>query len=139
MYSREQVDLACEVLSLCMSNLTLGESTTRYDSSLEAALKHPYVPVRIMALTEIERSVKQDEPVHDLCRRISFLNSVIECIGNEDLSVATKATNIVTAIGLTDFGLSTLTSANVVDKIRDVMSINEIVRLRVFEVGKCVD
>lgn len=52
MSCRDQVDLACEVLTICMSNLSVGETTERYTDSLIRALNHPSANVRLMALKE---------------------------------------------------------------------------------------
>ncbi|KAG5893053.1 hypothetical protein JTB14_014833 [Gonioctena quinquepunctata] len=129
----EQVDLACEVLSLCMNNLNLGESTNKYDVPLERALNHPYPPVRLMALKEIERNISKEESIIDICKRPSLFNGVLRSIGNEDIAVAKKASDIIALIGLSDLGLKTLISYDVMKVAHEVMSINEVTRLRVYE------
>ncbi|KAF7268905.1 hypothetical protein GWI33_018007 [Rhynchophorus ferrugineus] len=68
----EQVDLACDVLSLCLSNLTLGESTNRYGNALERALIHPYSAVKLMALKEIKRSLLNEEVIYAISTKTDF-------------------------------------------------------------------
>lgn len=131
---REQIDLACEVLSLCLNSLTLGESTTRYDVPLERALGHPHSAVKIMALKEIERNVSREEALVDLCKRTFLFSTVIRCIGDDDINVAKKAIDIVTMIGLSSVGLKTLISADILQVVREVMDVNDVVRLRMYEV-----
>lgn len=131
---REQVELACDVLSLCMSQLSLGESTDRYDVFIERALNHPFVPVKIMALSEIERNIVDEQILLDLSRRISLIILIIRSIGDDDLSVAKKAAGIITKIGITPTGIKQLLLPEVVKAFHEVISISEVVRLRIFEV-----
>ncbi|KAJ8944688.1 hypothetical protein NQ318_015896 [Aromia moschata] len=130
----EQVDLACEVLSLCMNNLNLGESTSKYGVSLERALNHPYPTVKLMALSEIERNIREEEALTDICKRSSLLTSIVRCIGDEDISVGKKACDITVVIGLSNIGLSQFTSNDVLTVLHEIMTISEVIRLRVYEV-----
>lgn len=136
LFYREQIDLACEVLSLCLNSLSLGESTTKYDVPLERALSHPHAAVKIMALKEIERNVLRDDALVDLCKRNSLIRSIVRCIGDQDIAVAKKALDIMSLIGASDFGLKTLVSNDVIEVIREVMHLNEVVRLRIYEVNE---
>lgn len=131
---REQIDLACEVLSLCMNNLNLGESTDKYSLPLERALNHPYSAVKVMALNEIQRNVSNEESLLTICKRISLLNSIIRCLGDSDIAVAKKASDIIIALGLSSPGLKQLVSNDVMTVLYEVMSISEVVRLRIYEV-----
>ncbi|GJQ74529.1 hypothetical protein Trydic_g21394 [Trypoxylus dichotomus] len=106
----EQIDLACEVLTLCLNTLSLGESTNRYNVPLERSLKHPH---------------SQFTPL---------LNMVIRCIGNDDLGVATLSSSIITTIGASESGINILLSSDVRNVLTEVMGKNEVVRLRFFEV-----
>lgn len=133
-FFREQVDLACEVLTLCMTNLNIGETTNRYVVPLERALNHPYSGVKIMALKEIQRDISEENCLSELCKRKSLLISVIKCIGDSDLSVAKKAIDITVVVGLSDIGLRTLIMEDISNEMREVMSTNEVSRLRVYEV-----
>lgn len=135
MFYSEQIDLACEVLSLCLNSLNLGESTTRYDVPLERALSHPHSGVKIMALKEIERNVLRDDSLVELCKRKSLVQSIVRCIGDEDIAVAKKALDIVSLFGTSDFGLKALVSNDVIEIIKEIMDLNEVVRLRVYEVA----
>ncbi|CAG9822654.1 unnamed protein product [Phaedon cochleariae] len=133
--NQEQVDLACEVLSICLNSLSLGESTNKYDVPLERALNHPFPSVKLMALSEIQRNIHKEESAIDICKRISLYKSILRCIGDEDLSVAQKAAKIISVLGLSDLGLRTLVSSDVVEVLYDIMSTNGIIRLRLYEVA----
>ncbi|KAL3288064.1 hypothetical protein HHI36_002515 [Cryptolaemus montrouzieri] len=130
----QQIDLACEVLSLCLENLNIGESATRYGMSLERSLAHPYPAVKLMILKELERNVKNDDILIDLCKRTSLLESIIKCVGCEDLGVASKSSNILVILGCSDIGIKQLTSIDLIKVFNDVQNLNEINRLRVFEI-----
>ncbi|XP_066248492.1 26S proteasome non-ATPase regulatory subunit 5 [Euwallacea similis] len=130
----EQVDLACEVLSLCLSSLHLGESTTKYKTSLERALIHPYHTVKLMALKEIERSISNEEALCSLCEQSALINNIVLCLGDNNLGVAKKAADIIIALGNTVPGANKITSNEMLLQLERVMSINEVVRLRVYEI-----
>lgn len=122
------------MLSLCMSQLSLGESTDRYDVFIERALNHPFVPVKIMALNEVERNTVDEQVLLDLSKRISLLTLVIRNIGDNDLSVARKAADIIIKIGVTQTGIKQLLLPEVLKAFHEVIGISEVVKLRVFEV-----
>lgn len=131
--NNEQIDLACEVLTLCMTNLNLGESTSRYSTALERALNHPNSAVKLMALTEISREVVSEHLLLDLSQRHSLLINIINCIGDEDLAVATVALKIITALGKMPVVIKQLLTEPVLSAINDNLSMNDVVRLRFYE------
>lgn len=117
-----------------MKNLNLGESTNRYCAHLERALKHPHVEVKTMALKELNRYTKNEEAIKDLSRRSSLFHTIIQCIADNELSVAKEAQNILVSIGQTDFGIKQFINPETTEVIQEVMATSEIVRLRIYEV-----
>lgn len=118
-----------------MSRLSLGESTNRYDVFIERALNHPFSAVKLMALNEIERNAGTEELIIDLSKRMSLLTLIVKCVGDDDLGVAKKAADIIVKVGGTSFGIKQLLSSECVKVLHEVMSISEVVRLRLFEVS----
>lgn len=133
-HSREQIELACDVLSLCMSHLSLGDSTERYDVFLERSLNHPSSSVKLMVLKEINRTATNDDLLLDLCKRSSLLNVIIRSIGDDDLGVAKLTCEIITKIALIDSGIKQLLMPNARQVFEELIVLNEVVKLRVFEV-----
>lgn len=131
---REQVDLACEVLSLCMTNLSIGESTNRYSVSLERALNHPYPAVKSMAISELERWITNDAGILNLCKQKSLLHGTIKSVTDKELAVAVKAMKIVTIIGESEKFVKFLVAQDTLNILQDCMNMNEVVRLRFYEV-----
>lgn len=131
---RNEVELACEVLSLCMSHLSLGDTTNRYNTFLERALKHPFPSVKLMVLKEISRNASNDDVLVDLSKHFPLLTLIVKCIGDQDLSVAKLAGDIITKIGLTEFGIKQLLIPDVAKVIHELAAASEVIRLRVFEV-----
>jgi 26S proteasome non-ATPase regulatory subunit 5 len=131
----EQVDLACDVLALCMTNLNLGESTNKYGVFLERALNHPFPGVKLMALNEIQRNVENEDVLVDLCKRESLLINIIGCLGDNDLGVAKQASEVIKIVGLSSVGIKQLISADILKALHEIMEVNEIVRFRVYEVS----
>lgn len=133
-FCSEQVDLACDVLALCMTNLSLGESTNRYGVFLERALRHPFPGVKRMALTEIKRNIENEAVLIDLCKRESLLINIIKCLGDQELGVAKEGLNIMKTVALSNVGIQQITKTDILTAFHEIMGINEIVRLRVYEV-----
>ncbi|KAF5302726.1 hypothetical protein FQR65_LT08468 [Abscondita terminalis] len=129
----EQVDLACEVLTLCLSNLTIGNSIHLHSIPLERALNHPYSSVKIMALEEIQRNIEDQSEVNNFYRESKLMKCVLKCIADPDLSVAKIAGNIIFKIGIIREGAQVLVSEDLLNTIQEVMATNEIVRLRINE------
>ncbi|XP_050296589.1 26S proteasome non-ATPase regulatory subunit 5 [Anthonomus grandis grandis] len=132
--NKEQVDLACEVLSLLLGNLQLGKSTDQYEPALERALTHPNPSVKLMILNEIERSLISEETLCQICEKTSLLRGIMMCIGDEDLAVANKASSLIINIGITVPGSKKLISNELLIPLQDLISLNEVIKLRVYEV-----
>lgn len=130
----EQIDLACDILSICLDNLSIEESSQRYGSPLERALGHPYPAVKLMVLKELERDAKNEDVLIDLCKRSSLLESLVRCLGCEVLEVAAKSSKIIILIGCSDIGIKKLTSTDLIEVFHGVQEINDTIRMRVFEV-----
>ncbi|XP_018333905.1 26S proteasome non-ATPase regulatory subunit 5 [Agrilus planipennis] len=130
----DQINLACEVLSLCMSKLSLGESIDRYCVPLERALNHPNPSVKLMALMEIHRNALDEEIHCQLCRKQSLLESVVKCLGDDDLGVVKNASDVILLLSSTPTGIRQLTSSEMLNAIGKTMSINEVIKLRFYEV-----
>lgn len=117
-----------------MSHLSLGDSTERYDVFLERALNHPYPSVKLMVLKEMNRVAENDDLLLDLAKRSSLLGLIIRCIGDEDLAVAKLASEIIAKIALTDTGIKQMLLPDTRRVFEELIGVNEVVRLRVFEV-----
>lgn len=131
---RDQIDLACDVLTLCLGSLDLGQSTSRYGTSLERALNHPKTNVKIMTLKELIRYTLNPNLIEELCQHTGLLKTIVSCIEDDDLEIAKYASNIVTSVGKFEVGLNYLLSQEVAKAIQILLAGNEIVRLRVYEV-----
>lgn len=133
--NQEQVDLACEVLSLCMEKLDIGEAALRYTIPLERALTHPNPGVKVMALDELSRilncsSQQRNTLVNNLCKANIFAN-VVKCIGDDDLKVGARSVGIVSSFSA--LNPDCILSANIIQIMKETMAKNEVVRLRFYE------
>lgn len=130
----EQIDLACEVLSLCMSSLSLGQSTNQYGPSLERALSHPSANVKIMALKEIFRTASNPELVLQLSKQVPLITALIVCVGDDEIAVAKKAADILVLIGKTKDGIRQLMCSQQREVFSQTIAISDVVRFRVYEI-----
>lgn len=133
-FFREQIDLACDVLTLCMNSLSLGESTSRYGTALERALHHPSSSAKLMALKEIHRTALNSETIAELSQQIPIILALVTCVGDTELSVAKYASDIIILIGKSREGLRQLLIPEVKKEFAETILISDIVRFRIYEV-----
>lgn len=69
-----------------------------------------------------------------ICAETPLIRSVIECMKNENLSLAATATQFLLELGKIDTGLRVLFSSPILEYLRETASINDTVRFRVYEV-----
>lgn len=131
---RDQIDLACDVLTLCLGSLDLGQSTSRYGTSLERALNHPKKNVKIMTLKELIKYTLNPNLIEELCLHTSLLKTIVSCIEDNDIEVAKYASDIITSIGKFEVGLNYLLLQDISKLFQTLLASNEIVRLRVYEI-----
>ncbi|XP_026476286.1 26S proteasome non-ATPase regulatory subunit 5-like [Ctenocephalides felis] len=115
--NEEQIDLACEILTICMENLSLGESLVKYPGSLEKSLTHKYDIVRQMSLKEVMFSKE------------SLIAKIVDCVGHDNLSVAHVAVNILCLIIM-----PWISNHQILSGLQNVMNRGEIQRFRVYEI-----
>ncbi|XP_022921274.2 26S proteasome non-ATPase regulatory subunit 5 [Onthophagus taurus] len=132
--SDEQIELACEVLTVCLSTLDLGDGTSHFFTDLGRALNHPHAQVKIMALNEILRDSKFIFNKISLVNFKTLYGYVVKCIGDENLSVATVACDVVSEICKTPQGINLLISQEVNPILVEVTSSNEMNRIRFHQV-----
>lgn len=134
-FSSEQIDLACDVLTLCMNSLSLGESTSRYGTALERALYHPSANVKLMALKEVHRTASNSEAIAELSQQIPIILALVTCVGDSELSVAKYSSDILILVGKNHDGLRQLLIPEVKKAFADTIITSDIVRFRIYEVN----
>ncbi|KAB0802039.1 hypothetical protein PPYR_04225 [Photinus pyralis] len=126
----EQIELANEVLTLCMSHLSIGETLNRYSISIERALRHPHSSVKTMGLNEILRNLQSEDQVNSLGRQTTLVKCIFECIADNDLAVAKVALEIIYKLAVSRNCLQIILSQEILQNIHRLRATNEIVRLR---------
>lgn len=90
--SSEQTNVACDILSICMSNLAIDHTVNKY--YLERCLQHANGDVKLLGLTEIERLLA-NAPV-SLDPNITI--ALIKCLEHENVNVAAASIRILTQV-----------------------------------------
>jgi hypothetical protein len=82
-------------------------------------------------------AVSHGDFVEQLSQQEAILLSVVACVCNEDMSVASSAVSLLVRLGTSSEGLSILYSTPMVQAFKGAMMQQDIIRFRVYEVMAC--
>lgn len=130
-YFSEKNKVACDVLSICFSNLEIKENTENSNSSiLERCLTFPNDDVKFLGLNELYRSIsKSKSEKNDL----NMLLSAIKCLSVNETKVGTAAAKLV-GILLINFP-EFLDNSIVIEHLEELMNGNDITKCRIYEMA----
>lgn len=123
----QQTALACDILAMCMSNLSIDESSANREYLIKC-LKHSNIDVRLLGLNEVERLSRADN-----ARTLdaNTINAIIECLRHASESVSAPALRLL---------LRNLPGASIADPgIRSYLAqsllVSDVVRCRVYDIA----
>lgn len=128
-FRNEQSSLACDILSLCMSNLDLAD-TSRNCYYLERSLEHPNDNVKVLGLNEVDRISKQ-LPNQSFSQNVII--AVVKCLENPQEKVGILAVKILPTI-LPKF----LTDHSVHVNLNRLLTSSDLIRCRVYDVSTAI-
>lgn len=120
----EQTLLACDILSICMSNLSIDEST-EVKNVIEKSLSHANASVQAFGLRELRRVSSSEAFANE-----TLILLVINCLASEETSVGTPSIDLLVAL-LPKF----VHMRSVQDNLEKLLTANDIVRCRLYEVA----
>lgn len=159
-FFREQLELAIAVLKKFLSVLNPRDVIKLYGVHLGRALEHPDVEAKKLVLNEVlqikyltffyikfqpllimftlffqlKRSSSDKDLLSVISKEIPLLRSVIECVKNEDLSLASTAMQFFNELGKIEPGLKVLFSPPLLEQLKQTAAENDTIRYRVYEV-----
>ncbi|RZF41709.1 hypothetical protein LSTR_LSTR012739 [Laodelphax striatellus] len=127
----QQIELGCHVLEELLPYLEPAVLLNKYGVAMHRALSHPNETVKQVVLTEMCRAVKDSDLVSRMGDQQALLLSVVECVGNENMSVAKIAISFLVWMGQTPSYLHTLLSPQLMQAFNTVKKKNDTTRFRV--------
>lgn len=131
---KEQLELAIAVLKKFLSVLNPRDVIKLYGVHLGRALEHPDVEAKKLVLNELKRSSSDKDLLSVISKEIPLLRSVIECVKNEDLSLASTAMQFFNELGKIEPGLKVLFSPPLLEQLKQTAAENDTIRYRVYEI-----
>ncbi|XP_055628532.1 26S proteasome non-ATPase regulatory subunit 5 [Toxorhynchites rutilus septentrionalis] len=122
----EQALLVCDILSLCMGNLSLDESS-EVKSVIEKSLSHSNPSVQAFGLRELRRILVSPP---DLFLTETLILLTIKCLASEETSVGTASIDILVRM-LPKF----VHLRSVQENLDVLLGKNDIIRCRLYEVA----
>ncbi|XP_014469017.1 PREDICTED: 26S proteasome non-ATPase regulatory subunit 5 isoform X1 [Dinoponera quadriceps] len=130
---REVIEQICDVLTILFSVLEPGEIYQRYLVEVSTLLTNPNANVRLLMLREFQRTASHPQRIYQLLEDTNLLISIINRIGDNDLTVAECAMNIVKKIGGDPNGLHILYKGELLRTFARLLQ-KDTISFRVYEV-----
>ncbi|XP_032904499.1 26S proteasome non-ATPase regulatory subunit 5 [Amblyraja radiata] len=130
---REQIDVCVDILERLLQALEPIYLAQTYKLELQKGLQHSDDRVKVLALTQIGRIAESIDAVVLVLGSLELLKEMIHCIGGERISVANEAIKSLSRIAQNKAGLDALFTTSILQDLKDVMGINDVVRYRVYE------
>uniref|UniRef100_A0A8C1HFV5 26S proteasome non-ATPase regulatory subunit 5 n=1 Tax=Cyprinus carpio carpio TaxID=630221 RepID=A0A8C1HFV5_CYPCA len=130
---KEQIEVCVEILSRVLQALEPIQLAQNYKTALQSGLNHPNDSVKLLALTQMGRVAGHADGVTQMLNSAEILRDVIQCISVERIAVAKEAIAALSKLSNTKAGLDALFRSDLLNKLKDVMLTNDIIRYRVYE------
>ncbi|XP_061589283.1 26S proteasome non-ATPase regulatory subunit 5 [Cololabis saira] len=130
---REQVELCVDILERILTALRPSYVVQNYRSELQRGLTHPNDTVKILALTQIARAVRDPDAGTEILNNHGILHQVILCIKEEKMAVAKQAIQTLSKLSHSKSGLDKLFQSDMLKVMKDVMATSDIIRYRIYE------
>lgn len=130
------MNLTCDILCMCMSNLEIDHADkVSYCSYLERCLLHKNDDVKILALNDIERRIKESDgndmplPLNSLYQS-NVVIALLNCIECEDTRIATPTICIL--IKLLPV---TIEDKSIKSRLEQILSGKDLIRCRIYDLA----
>lgn len=130
---REVIEQISDILTILFSVLEPGEIYQRYLVEVSALITNANASVRLLVLREFLRTVLHPQKIFQLLADTTLLISIINRIGDNELTVAECAMNIVTKVGKNPNGLHILYKGELLRTFARLLQ-DDTISFRVYEV-----
>uniref|UniRef100_UPI00398E9EDC 26S proteasome non-ATPase regulatory subunit 5 isoform X3 n=1 Tax=Pristiophorus japonicus TaxID=55135 RepID=UPI00398E9EDC len=130
---REQIDVCVAILERLLQALEPIYLAQNFKVELQAGLQHSDDNVKILAVSQIGRIVENADAITEVLGSPELLKEMIHCIGGERISVAKEAIKSLSRVAQSKAGLDALFMTDMLEELKTVMGINDVVRYRVYE------
>ena len=122
------------MIKVIITALEPGDVHQRYPREVFQFISHSDVPIKNFILEELLRTASSPTKLPQLLKDTDLLVVVVERVADDDLSVAKKAMLILKKIGETSEGLQVLYSGTLLRTIARLLSKNDVISFRVYDV-----
>lgn len=132
-YYREVIEEICDLLTILFSVLEPGEIYQRYLIEVPALMTNQNASVRLLVLREFLRTASHPQKIFQLLADTTLLISLINKMGDTDLTVAECAMSVVKKLGGNPSGLHVLYKGELLRTFARLLQ-NDTISFRVYEV-----
>ncbi|XP_062867612.1 26S proteasome non-ATPase regulatory subunit 5 [Trichomycterus rosablanca] len=131
--NKEQIEVCVEILGRVLEVLDPAYLAQNCKAELQGGLKHPDDSVKVLALTQIGRVIGHAAGITEVLNYPELLRDAIHCIGADSIGIAKEAIAALSKLSNTKAGLDALFRTNLLNELKNVMAISDIIRYRVYE------
>jgi len=132
--NREQIRLACEILSLILGSLPRGQPLTKYEDLYLQGLAHPDNQVKNLILHQIQMVASDATVAHQLSSCSELLLSCLRLVGSDESNIAFDAKRIFGSLSNQGDAATVLLSPPVISEMRVIATKSDTIRYRVYEI-----
>ncbi|XP_048469637.1 26S proteasome non-ATPase regulatory subunit 5 isoform X3 [Rhincodon typus] len=130
---REQIDTSVAILDRLLQALDPVYLAENFKVELQKGLQHSDDNVKILAMSQIGRIVENANAMPLILGSPELLKEMIRSIGGKKISVAKEAIKSLSKVSQSKAGLDALFMTSMLQDLKDVMAINDVVRYRIYE------
>ncbi|XP_048415037.1 26S proteasome non-ATPase regulatory subunit 5 [Stegostoma tigrinum] len=130
---REQIDTSVAILDRLLQALDPVYLAENFRVELQKGLQHSDDNVKILAMSQIGRIVEDANAMPLILGSPELLKEMIHSIGGKKISVAKEAIKSLSKVSQSKAGLDALFMTSMLQDLKDVMAINDVVRYRIYE------
>ncbi|XP_051907841.1 26S proteasome non-ATPase regulatory subunit 5 [Hippocampus zosterae] len=130
---REQVELCVDILERILMACSPLHVVQNYRAELQAGLTHPNDTVKILTLTQVGRMAEHPDATVEILNSCDIIVTVMRSIAAENMMVAKQAIQSLSKLGRTQTGVNKLILSDLVNVLKDVLTVSDVIRYRVYE------
>lgn len=123
------MNLTCDILCICMSNLELDQSSKiSYNSYLERCLQHNNIEIKLLGLNDIERRLKANRSPNSFDSNV--LIALIKCLEFDETKIAAITNDLLVQL-IPDV----LDNQLICEQLQNILNGKDVVRCRVYDLA----
>ncbi|XP_077865343.1 26S proteasome non-ATPase regulatory subunit 5-like [Saccoglossus kowalevskii] len=134
--NRDEAELSKEILKRLFAASDPCSVITQYKDEIYSGIKSESVQMKELCLLQVYRCASTEKGRQELLQSsLDILYLCVQCLADKEISVGKEAGRVLKCLGESQAGLEFLFQGNLLDKMKSLMKIDDVIRYRVYEVA----